>query len=419
MHYKYPIDWKWIPLSYSIVSLIAIAIHLMINHVVLWEKNTDKILMVQQDYRRFLLAVLFYYITDAIWGFFYDLHAVTLIYADTVLYFAAMAASVLFWSQGVIYYLGEKSAFGKALFYMGRIIFAFQLIALAVNIFHPILFSVDEAGGYHALPARYATLFAQVLMFLLTSVYTLSPVNKAEGRIKRRNQVVGLFGLIMSLTVAVQVLYPLLPLYAAGLLLGCCMVHTFVVEDRKAEYFKKLEEMVQIDRLKDMELNSAKTLAFTDPLTGVKSKHAYLDKESSLDRMIKEGANLQFAVASCDVNGLKKVNDTLGHQAGDELLRSACKQICDAFAHSPVFRIGGDEFTVILDGKDYNNRTDLLTAFKQLAEQNLKEKKAVVSVGMSDYIPGRDMTVQDVFARADTNMYEHKKHLMDMGAGGR
>ena len=406
-------------MSYSIVSLIAIVIHVMINHEVLWKKNTEKNLLVQQNYRRFLLAVLFYYITDAVWGFFYEMHAVELIYTDTVIYFVAMAASVLFWTQVVIYYLGEKSTFGKALFYIGRIIFAFQLIALVVNIFLPILFSVDEAGGYHALPARYATLFAQVLMFLLTSIYTLSAVNRAEGRIKSRYKVVGLFGLIMSLTVAVQVLYPLLPLYAAGLLLGCCMVHTFVVEDRKVEYLKKLEEMVQTNRRKDMELNSAKTLAFTDPLTGVKSKHAYLDKESGLDRMIKEGAALQFAVASCDVNGLKKVNDTLGHQAGDELLRSACKQICDAFAHSPVFRIGGDEFTVILDGRDYNNRLDLLSAFKRRAEQNLKEKKAVVSVGMSDYIPGQDMTVQDVFARADTNMYEHKRHLMDMGAGGR
>ena len=406
-------------MSYSIVGLIAIAIHLMINHEVLWNNNMGKDTLVQQDYRRFLLAVLFYYITDAFWGFFYDLHAVKLIYADTVVYFVAMAASVLFWTQCVIYYLGERSTLGKSLFYIGRIIFAFQLIALVVNNFHPILFSVDEAGGYHALPARFTTLFVQVLMFLLTSIYTLSVANRAEGRVKRRNRVVGLFGLIMSFAVAVQVLYPLLPLYGAGLLLGCCMVHTFVVEDEKAENLKKLEEMVQIDRRKDMELNSAKTLAYTDPLTGVKSKHAYLDKESSLNRMIKEGADLQFAVVSCDVNGLKKVNDTLGHQAGDELLRSASKQICDAFAHSPVFRIGGDEFTVVLDGRDYSNRKELLTVFKRLAEQNLKEKKAVVSAGMSDYIPGQDATVLDVFARADANMYEHKKYLMSMGAGGR
>jgi len=406
-------------LSYSLVALIAIAIHLMISHKILWKNKVDKMAPARQDYRRFLLAVLFYYITDALWGFFYDMHSAELIYADTVLYFAAMAASVLFWTQCVICYLEEKSSLGKTLFYVGRIIFAFQLIALMVNHFHPILFSVDESGGYRALSARYVTLFLQVMMFLLTSVYTLSAANWAEGREKRRNRVVGLFGLIMSLAVAVQVLYPFLPLYGAGLLLGCCMVHTFVVEDEKAEYLRELEKMVQIDRRKDAELNSARDLAFKDSLTGVKNKHAYMEKANGLNRMIQDGADLQFAVASCDVNGLKMVNDTLGHQAGDELLRSACKQICDSFAHSPVFRIGGDEFTVILDGRDYEAREDILTSFKQLAEQNLKEKKAVVSVGIADFIPGQDTNVQDVFARADSRMYEHKKYLMSMGAGGR
>ena len=74
---------------------------------------------------------------------------------------------------------------------------------------------------------------------------------------------------------------------------------------------------------------------------------------------------------------------------------------------------------MIVDGGDYEARQGILIAFKQLAEENLKEKKAVVSVGMSDYMPGQDSSVQDIFVRADANMYEHKKHLMSMGAGGR
>ena len=405
-------------MSYSLVGLLAIAIQLMISHKTLFEKD-KKNEIVHHAYRAFLVAVLVYYTTDALWGFFYDLHSVKLIYVDTSVYFAAMAASVLFWTQCVVYNLEEKSPLGKFLFYIGRIIFAFQLLAIVVNFYYPILFSVDEAGGYHAHSARYATLFLQILMFLLTSIYTLSVANKTEGRQRRRYRIVGLFGLIMSLTVAAQVLYPLLPLYAAGILLGNCMIHTFVVQDQRAEYLSELERMVQMDRRKDIELNSAKNLAYRDSLTGVKNKHAYIEKENSLNQMIGETSELQFAVASCDVNGLKMVNDTLGHQAGDELLRSACKQICDSFAHSPVFRIGGDEFAVILDGRDYMSRDSILASFKQLAEQNLKEKKAVVSVGISDYIPGQDTSVQDVFVRADANMYEHKKHLMSMGAGGR
>lgn len=74
---------------------------------------------------------------------------------------------------------------------------------------------------------------------------------------------------------------------------------------------------------------------------------------------------------------------------------------------------------MIVDGGDYEERDSILASFKQLAEENLKEKKAVLSVGMSDYMPGQDSSVQDIFARADAHMYEHKKYLMSMGAGGR
>jgi len=56
----------------------------------------------------------------------------------------------------------------------------------------------------------------------------------------------------------------------------------------------------------------------------------------------------EFGVIGCDVNGLKKINDTLGHKAGDEYICAACKMLCEYFKHSPVFRIGGDEFVVIL-----------------------------------------------------------------------
>ena len=164
-------------MSYSLVGLLAIAIQLMISHKTLFEKD-KKNEMVHHAYRAFLVAVLVYYTTDALWGFFYDLHSVKLIYVDTSVYFAAMAASVLFWTQCVVYNLEEKSPLGKFLFYIGRIIFAFQLLAIVVNFYYPILFSVDEAGGYHAHSARYATLFLQILMFLLTSIYTLSVANK-------------------------------------------------------------------------------------------------------------------------------------------------------------------------------------------------------------------------------------------------
>ena len=223
----------------------------------------------------------------------------------------------------------------------------------------------------------------------------------------------------MIIAITAQFFYPLQPLYALGCLLGCCIIHKFVVEDGRIEYMKKLEEMVQIQQRQKAEIGSAKNLAYTDPLTGVKNKRVCEDYEIELDQRIKEGTVSEFAVASLDVNGLKMINDTLGHKAGDELLRSSCKMICRYFSHSPVFRFGGDEFEVIMQGQDYENRHEIEAAFNKEAEQNLAEGKAVVSIGIAEFIPNQDTSVQDVFERADAEMYERKSLLRSMGAGGR
>ena len=71
------------------------------------------------------------------------------------------------------------------------------------------------------------------------------------------------------------------------------------------------------------ERDQARTIANTDPLTGVKSKHAFAAEESRMETRISDGDAEEFGVVICDVNGLKRINDTLGHKAGDEYIRSA------------------------------------------------------------------------------------------------
>ena len=75
----------------------------------------------------------------------------------------------------------------------------------------------------------------------------------------------------------------------------------------------------------------AREVAYRDPLTGVKSKHAFVDKEIEIDEKIERGLPFEFGVIVCDVNGLKHINDTLGHKAGDEYIKSACMLICEYF----------------------------------------------------------------------------------------
>ena len=153
----------------------------------------------------------------------------------------------------------------------------------------------------------------------------------------------------------------------------------------------------------------AKIRADIDALTGVKNRHAYLDFEDKLNKSIKEKKNYPFAVTVFDVNNLKDVNDIQGHQEGDRLIKNAATLICNKFKHSPVFRIGGDEFVAISSGQDYDMIDSILKDFDETNIKHAKENDVVVSFGMSRF--SGDRNVDDVFDRADRNMYEYKKNI--------
>ena len=158
-------------------------------------------------------------------------------------------------------------------------------------------------------------------------------------------------------------------------------------------------------------LRSAKEAAYRDPLTGVKSKLAYTEAQESLDTRISAGNAEEFAVVLCDVNDLKEVNDTQGHAAGDEVICSACREVCTVFTHSPVYRYGGDEFVVILRGHDYRHRHELMELVAADNRERAAEGGVVIACGMSEYQPGLDHAMVTVFKRADEAMYLNKKEL--------
>ena len=163
-------------------------------------------------------------------------------------------------------------------------------------------------------------------------------------------------------------------------------------------------------------LAQAQSKANIDALTGVKNKHAYLDAEERLDRQIAEHRQPEFAIVILDVNDLKKVNDRDGHQAGDQYLRDACKVVCNIFKHSPVFRIGGDEFAVISQGADYACIEELIGRVRDHNTEAVRTGKVVIACGMAKY--ANDGCVAAVFERADLNMYENKSRLKSGPAGG-
>ena len=535
---------------YSAIGILALLVLVIENLDILLGLDVGFDKPAWKVYRRFLFSILVYYITDILWGILEALKIPVLLFADTSLYFIAMAVGILLWTKYVVTYLDEKDTFGNFLVHAGRILAACVTVISLVNIFAPVLFTVDDECVYTPLPIRYAILIVQIVLLFLISIHALQIIlaKKASGDSVKRYRATAFFGLIMSTFLIAQVWLPYLPMYCIAYLLGTCLLRAFVVRMEKEEYRLENAEMKRIrqeellkeehtayrrisalagdflcvyivdpetgdyrefnsaeefksydlatkgtdffnttmkyaknivcaedwDKFSSMfsreavldeiekvgiylleyriilqgrpnyvqlkaaildeedehrlivgindvdalvrreedyaaRLANAQSMANIDALTGVKNRHAYLEAEERLNELINDGDISEFAIVILDVNDLKKVNDTLGHQAGDKHLRGACKIICDTFKRSPVFRIGGDEFAVIVRGEDYE-RVDRLVS--DIDDQNRKaviNGGVVVACGMSKF--EGDDSVTAVFRRADRNMYDNKVSL--------
>ena len=239
-------------MTYSIIGILASVILLIINQDLI--RKGKELTKAQRTYRLFLVGVMGYYITDLLWGILDEQHLIVILYADTVVHFAAMAMAVMLWTKYVIDYLDGGTRFERMLFLVGRYFLCFELVVIVINFFYPLLFSFDENGAYQAHIARYITLGIQILMFLLTSIYTLHRTIRSKGSVKLRHLTIGLFGIIMIVLIAVQVFYPLMPFYAMGYMLGTCLLHSFVMEDEKEEYRQELEEAFEREQQQKLEL---------------------------------------------------------------------------------------------------------------------------------------------------------------------
>ena len=158
-------------------------------------------------------------------------------------------------------------------------------------------------------------------------------------------------------------------------------------------------------------------LANQDGLTGVHNKVAYNSEVSRIDEEIQNKEKLNFAVVMVDLNYLKDVNDTYGHDTGDVALIKLASMICDTFALSPVYRVGGDEFVVICRGKDYQRIMNLIMSFKKKINDSISDSDKhdgdhiSAAVGYAVYDEKIDKTVSNVFKRADKAMYENKREM--------
>ena len=162
-------------------------------------------------------------------------------------------------------------------------------------------------------------------------------------------------------------------------------------------------------------INDLNEQVYVDSLTLVKNKGAFASYSEELQAQIdNDRENIRFAVGIFDCDNLKKVNDVYGHDKGDIYIKKASHLICSTFSRSPVFRIGGDEFSVVLKNQDYENREELIASFeKEEADISAaalnKWEEVHLSMGIAEFDPATDRSLTDVVRRADKMMYEYKK----------
>ncbi len=666
---------------YSSVSIMAIILSFIINREALkrvkaQSGQSEADIREAVCYRYFLITVNCYYVVDIAWGLLYDHHDVPalypIIYSDTVFYFILMFLTTLTWVHYLVAYLNKRHHRYKALLYAVWLMFATGIISLMVNRFYPFIFSFNQNHEYVPEHGRYIAFILQIILYMLSSSYVLYLAHTTTGPERIRYRAVGIASLAMEVFQILQILNPVFPFYAMGLIIGTCVIHSFVEEGERQEkeiydniarglaedyeaiyyidietgeyrefstsqeydsmkvpmkgkdfyvetrenaaryahpddvefakslyykdtmiknlenrksysykyrimvgsrsryfrftvmragderhfvlYEKDIDDEITAEsmRLKDQKkhitfgqiaeslasnynviyyvdvydasyisyesdhtygrleirnsgddffgeteknisgmvhrndrervseflnrdrmisnmgnrkrssidyrvmvsgrsqyyrmtvrkssdethfiigvenidaeirkekqtlkaLNTEKELARRDELTGTKNKTAYMELEQSVQANIDNGMDyLTFAIIVCDANNLKQINDNVGHVAGDEYIKASAALLCEIFVHSPVFRVGGDEFVVFLRGSDFAIRDELMDKLRnQVRENQRTDKGPILAAGMADYMPETDSIVSEIFDRADREMYNDKQRLKD------
>ncbi len=498
---------------YSVIGMIAIVIHLIMNHeYIKIGKNRDE---VNRSFKRFVLSSLLYFITDALWGVLNTLNVPILLYLDTVVYYISMALTIAYLCIYVTKYLNLRSGFGRFIRIFGRTFAILEIVLLGINHFVHIFFWINPDGTYQAYIYRYIALYMQVFLCLMLATQTGIVMIKAADEMKKRYFTIFFFCSAMGFAIVLQIRYPLLPIYAIGLLIGSAINHTFVNEGEREEQFRILQSMADIhysmhviDLAKDtvqeltarqevkaivnrvngalemmrsvintvtvdeylesvLEFTDLSTLAermrdkktiakqfvgknvgwvqamfiaieadpygkptkviyttrvieeekkneeilvkktMLDELTGLYNRRAY---EEDILKYSEAPLEEDFVYASIDVNGLKIVNDEIGHAAGDELIKGAADCMIRAFGnYGKTYRTGGDEFVSIF----WANDTQLEGIRDEL--ENITENWAgelVSSLSLSvGYVTKRECeeeTILDIAKIADKRMYQAK-----------
>ena len=199
---------------------------------------------------------------------------------------------------------------------------------------------------------------------------------------------------------------------------GCMSKPLVIQELARILILSMKEHSVRMER----KLSSTIQKANTDVLTNVKNRTAHAERIEQISEILKSNPYYEFGIVGADINNLKIANDKFGHEIGDMYIKNCCRMLCEVFTHSPVYRIGGDEFSVILEGQDLENYKELMDKLDKMnkhysAIPEYEKGRAHIAMGVAIYNSETDMTIDDVIKRADEAMYKNKEYEKARVAG--
>ena len=183
-----------------------------------------------------------------------------------------------------------------------------------------------------------------------------------------------------------------------------------------ANMIRELENYMTILSAKNIHNALDHEMSLKDALTGIRNKKAFDGAMQKMEKKVSEGYS-DFGIAIISLSDIKLLNDTFGHEKGNIAIKKLCFIVCHVFEHSPVFRIGGDDFAAILADSDYKNIKSLVADFNsQIAagknDENLSQwERLSASAGYALFDDLIDESVFDVLSRAQKDKNKKKKHL--------
>jgi len=219
---------------YSVIAFLAMVIHLITNFKVLIGRG-DVTARGLREYRGYLAGIFAFYLADAAWGVFAGLGWTKVLYVDTVIFFVAIAVSVLMWCLFAVAYLGISRWAARMVSWFAYAILSLFVVLLVANCFNGCLFSFDAAGNYMPTPLRNQIFFLLAGLNVVMAVFALVKSLGSRDSMRRRSLMVFLFCLTMAVAIVFQIEWPLWPYYALGCLISNCFLHVFVIEDERDE----------------------------------------------------------------------------------------------------------------------------------------------------------------------------------------